>query len=189
MRKIILSQHASLDGFVAGPNGEMDWIKVDESMFDFVGTFTNEADTALYGRVTYEMMDGYWPSAGAEPNASKHDVEHSTWYNKVDKIVISRSMRGTNKPQTKFIGENVADEIKKIKEQKGANILIFGSPSASHLLMENNLIDEYWIFVNPILLGKGIPLFAKIKDRTTLEFVTSKTFDNGVIGLNYLLKK
>jgi dihydrofolate reductase len=74
MRKVILFMHTTLDGFVAGPNGEMDWINVDDEMFDFAGKQTNQADTALYGRVTFEMMNGYWPTAGEQPNASKHDI-------------------------------------------------------------------------------------------------------------------
>jgi dihydrofolate reductase len=77
MRHLIFFMHTSLDGFVAGLNGEMDWIYVDDAMFDFVATMTNQADTALYGRVTYEMMQSYWPKAGEQPNASKHDKEHS----------------------------------------------------------------------------------------------------------------
>ena len=83
MRKLIFFMHTSLDGFVAGLNGEMDWIKVDDAIFDFVGTMTDQADTALYGRVTYQMMESYWPTAGEKSNASKHDIEHSIWYNKV----------------------------------------------------------------------------------------------------------
>ena len=74
--------HTSLDGFVAGLNGEMDWINIDDAMFDFVATMTNKADTALYGRVTYEMMQSYWPTAGEQPNASKHDKEHYRLGNK-----------------------------------------------------------------------------------------------------------
>ena len=83
--------HTSLDGFVAGPNGEMNWIYVDDALFDFVATMTDKADTALYGRVTYEMMQGYWPTAGDQPDASKHDKEHSAWYNKVPKIVFIKN--------------------------------------------------------------------------------------------------
>src|SRR5689334_21295359 len=94
MRKLISSMHISLDGFVGGPNGEMDWIHVDADLFDFVGKMTDNADAALYGRKTYEMMEGYWPTAGDQPNASKHDIEHSTWYNKVQKIVISNTLAG-----------------------------------------------------------------------------------------------
>src|ERR1700733_12050892 len=92
MRKLIFFMHTSLDGFVAGPNGEMNWINVNETMFDFIGTMTAQADTALYGRVTYEMMQGYWPTAGDKPGASKHDKEHSNWYNSVSKVVLSTTM-------------------------------------------------------------------------------------------------
>jgi dihydrofolate reductase len=189
MRKIVLSLHTTLDGFVAGPNGEMDWIKLDDEMFDLVGTFTNEADTALYGRVTYEMMEGYWPTAADQPNATKHDKEHSTWYNRIQKVVISKTMRGQDINKTTIISDNVATEIEKLKNEEGENILIFGSPSAAHTLMEHNLIDEYWLFVNPILLGEGIPVFSKIKNRVDLEIVNVVRFDSGVTGLNYRVRK
>ena len=89
MRNLIFFMHTSLDGFVAGVNGEMDWIKFDDDLFDFVATMTDQADTALYGRVTYEMMQSYWPKAGEQPNATKHDKEHSDWYNQVSKVVLS----------------------------------------------------------------------------------------------------
>jgi dihydrofolate reductase len=77
MRKIIAFMHISLDGFVAGLNGEMDWIKVDEEIFDYVGKRISEGDTALYGRVTFQMMENYWPGAGDNPAATRHDIEHS----------------------------------------------------------------------------------------------------------------
>src|SRR5690242_8430146 len=103
MRKLVLFMHVSLDGFVTGPNGEMDWIKVDDEIFDFAGQRTNESDLALYGRVTWQMMDAYWPTAADQPNASKHDIEHSAWYNQVEKIVVSRTMKGKQLPKTKII--------------------------------------------------------------------------------------
>src|SRR4029079_18147853 len=92
MRKIISFMHISLDGFVARPNGEMDWIKVDEEIFDHVGKRISEGDTALYGRVTYQMMENYWPTAADKPGASRHDIEHSEWYSKVRKVVLSKTM-------------------------------------------------------------------------------------------------
>lgn len=185
MRKIILFMHTSLDGFVAGPNGEMDWINVDEKMFEYAGRQTDNSSTALYGRVTYEMMEGYWPTAGKQPNASKHDIEHSNWYNKVEKVIISRSLKNKNIPNTKIISENLSEEIEKLKQQPGKDIVIFGSPSASHSLMQLNLIDEYWLFVNPVILGKGIPLFKNINDRMNLKLVESNVFSSGVVGLHY----
>ena len=111
MRKIILSLHTTLDGFVAGPNGEMDWIKFDDEMFDLVGKFTDEADTALYGRITYQMMESYWPTAADKPNATKHDIEHSQWYNKVNKVILSRTLYSKETTNTTFISDNIFNEI------------------------------------------------------------------------------
>jgi dihydrofolate reductase len=185
MRKLIFFMHTSLDGFVAGLTGEMDWIKIDDAMFDFVGTMTDKADTALYGRVTYQMMEAYWPTAGEKPNASKHDIEHSRWYNKVSKIVLSRTIKAIGQNNTKVISENISDNINKLKQQDGKNILIFGSPSASNSLLNQGLVDEFWIFVNPILLGQGIPLFKDITESVKLSLIETKTFDSGVIALHY----
>ena len=84
--------HISLDGFVAGPNGEMNWIKADQEIFDYVGKRISEGDTALYGRVTYQMMENYWPTAGEKPTATRHDIEHAKWYSKVHKVVLSNTM-------------------------------------------------------------------------------------------------
>ena len=185
MRNLIFFMHSSLDGFVAGPNGEMNWIKVDEEIFDFVATMTDQADTALYGRVTYEMMQSYWPKAGEQLNATKHDKEHSNWYNNVSKVVLSKTIQETGLHSTKVIGDQLSDNINKIKQQDGKNILIFGSPGASQSLLNEGLIDEFWLFVNPIILGKGMPLFKDITATTKLNLVESKTFACGVIALHY----
>jgi len=189
MRKIILSLHTTLDGFVAGPDGEMDWIKLDDEMFDLVSKLTDEADTALYGRKTYQMMESYWPTAADKPNATKHDIEHSQWYNKVNKVILSRTLHSTETNNTTFISDNIFSEINGLKQQSGKNILIFGSPTAAHSLMEHNLIDDYWLFVNPVLLGQGIPLFARIKEKIDLRPLTLKVFPCGVTALHYTLNK
>jgi dihydrofolate reductase len=204
MRKIISFMHISLDGFVSGLNGEMDWIKVDEEIFDYVGKRISEGDTALYGRVTYQMMENYWPAAGDKPTATKHDIEHSKWYSKVHKVVLSKTMnpdsyRDAGLPagqagltNTKIISDNLSDNINEIKQSRSASggsgskdILLFGSPTATHSLMQLNLIDGYWLFVNPIILGKGIPLFADIKDKIKLKLLTTRPFTCGVTELNY----
>ncbi len=201
MRKIISFMHISLDGFVAGPNGEMNWIKVDEEIFDHVGKRISEGDTALYGRVTYQMMEGYWPTAGDEPTASTHDIEHSKWYNKVNKVVLSKTMhpdryRDAGLPagqaglaNTKIISDNLSASIDEIKQQPGKDILLFGSPTATHSLIQLDLIDGYWLFVNPIVLGKGIPLFVDIKDKIKLNLLTTRQFTCGVTELNYIVER
>lgn len=185
MRNLIFFMHTSLDGFVAGPNGEMNWIKVDEELFDFVATMTEQSDTALYGRVTYEMMQSYWPDAGSQPNASKHDKEHSDWYNNVSKVVLSTTLDGTGLHNTKIVADQLSENINLIKQQGDKNILIFGSPRASQSLLNEGLIDQFWLFVNPIILGQGMPLFKNVTGTTKLKLVESKTFANGVIALHY----
>src|SRR6266446_5160581 len=117
MRKIISFMHVSLDGFVAGLNGEMDWIKVDEEIFNYVGKRISEGDTALYGRVTYQMMESYWPTAADKPTATKHDIEHSKWYKKVRKVVLSRTMKEAELTNTKIISDNLSEKINEIKHQ------------------------------------------------------------------------
>ena len=146
---------------------------------------TNEADTALYGRVTYEMMDSYWPNAGSEPNASKHDITHSQWYNSVTKIVISNTLQHHHKPDIGVIHDRIPEQISKLKEKTGKNIQVFGSPGAAHTLMSYQLIDEYWLFINPILLGEGIPLFKNIGQKTELKVLETKFFSSGVVGMHY----
>ncbi len=189
MRKLIISMHISVDGFVAGPNGEMDWIHVDDEIFDYAGYMTDEADTALYGRVTYQMMDNYWPTAADNPNASKHDIQHSAWYNSVEKVVFSKTLAESELKNIRIINDNIFDEIQKIKNKNGKNILMFGSPTAVHSLMQYNLIDEYWLFVNPAILGRGMLLFENVKEGIHLKLVEVKAFTSGVVGLNYKKSK
>jgi dihydrofolate reductase len=189
MRKIISFMHVSLDGFVAGPNGEMNWIKVDEEIFDHVGKRISEGGTALYGRVTYQMMENYWPTAGDQPDASKHDIEHSKWYSKVHKVVLSKTLNDADLAHTTVISDNISDQINEIKQQEGEDILLFGSPTATHSLIQLGLIDGYWLFVNPVILGRGIPLFVDIKDQIKLKLLTTQQFTCGVTELNYVVDK
>ena len=181
--------HISLDGKVAGPNGEMNWIKADQEIFDFVGKRISEGDTALYGRVTYQMMENYWPTAADKPTATRHDIEHSKWYSKVHKVVLSRTMKDADLSNTTIISDHLTERINEIKKQAGGNILLFGSPTATHSLMQQNLIDGYWLFVNPIILGNGIPLFADIKDKTKLNLISTRPFTCGVTELNYIVDR
>ena len=177
--------HVSADGFVGGPNGEMDWIHVDEEIFEYAGGRTNEADTALYGRKTFQMMDAYWPTAAEKPGASKHDIEHAAWYNRVTKVVLSRTLKSEDLKNTVIISKKVADEINMLKKTGKKDILIFGSPDAVHSLMAENLIDGYWLMVNPVLLGAGIPLFKNIKDRVKLKLANHHALSSGVVCLHY----
>jgi dihydrofolate reductase len=183
MAKLIIAQHISLDGYLAGPNGEMDWINFNDELFDFVGTIAHDADTAFYGRKTFEMMDFYWPTAGQQEKATKHDKEHSDWYNRVDKIVLSNSMLGKDRDKVRFINDNMLQVVKDAK--KKSNVLTFGSPGALQPLFANDLIDEMHLFVNPVLLGNGIQLF-RGSDILKWQLKENRTFKScNVVGLHY----
>jgi dihydrofolate reductase len=189
MRKIISFMHISLDGFVAGPNGEMNWIKLGEDLFDHIAKRIDKTDTALYGRVTYQMMQNYWPTAGGKPNATKHDMEHSKWYNSIHKVVLSKTMKDAGLTDTTIISDNLSDKINELKQKAGGEILLFGSPTATHSLIQQNLIDGYWLFVNPIILGQGIPLYVGVKDKIKLNLETTRQFPSGVTELSYTVDR
>jgi dihydrofolate reductase len=184
-RKLILLMHESLDGRAAGPKGEMDWILVDDEIFGYVEQRLRGLRTALYGRVTYQMMEGYWPTAASQPNASRHDIEHAVWYEQADKIVLSRTLTSARQPSTRIIGADAARQVRELKRQPGTDIVIFGSPGASHSLMAEGLIDEYWLFVNPTLVGPGIPVFEGLQAPSALKLLESTVFSSGVVFLHY----
>ncbi len=139
------------------PMASLGWISLSDDLFGYVEHRIQQTDTALYGRVTYQMMESYWPTAAEQPNASQHDHAHSRWYKTARKIVLSKTLLEKNHPNTQIIRSNLSDELSKLNHSAGSEILLFGSPSATHSLMAENLIDEYWLFINPILLGRVFP--------------------------------
>lgn len=192
MRKIVSFVHVSLDGFVASTaegQASLDWISISPDLFEYVEKRIQQTDTALYGRTTYLMMESYWPTAADKPDASPHDLAHSHWYKSAKKVVLSKTLSEKNHPDTQIISSHLNEEISKLKQNAGSEILLFGSPSATHALMAEKLIDEYWLFVNPVLLGQGIPLFKNIQDRTSLMLVKSHIFPSGVVCLQYEVKR
>ena len=185
MGKIVLFMHVSLDGFAAGTKGEMNWIHVDEEIFDFVEERIAQTNTALYGRVTFQMMESYWPTAADEPDASKHDRVHAAWYKNAHKVVLSNTLDQATFTNTTVIGKDYAVALRKLKEETTGDILLFGSPTAAHALLAENLIDECWLFVNPVLLGEGIPVFKNIKEKQSLKLLKTHVFSSGVICLQH----
>ena len=189
MRRLILVVHISLDGFVAGPNGELDGFPAGDENLAFVNTLAKDADAALFGRTSYELLNSYWPTARNNPEATAAEIAYSNWYNDAQKIVVSKTLPNVNRDYTIILRENIANEITKIKEQPGKNILIFGSPTVSHELRQHDLIDRYWVFVNPVLFGEGIPLFRAPTNKAKLELLSTKQFSNGEIALNYVVER
>jgi dihydrofolate reductase len=185
MGNLVSFMHVSLDGFTARLNGEMDWIRMDEAIFDLAVARTEKSDTALYGRNTHEIMKAYWPTAADNPRVSRHDLSHSKWYNQVNKIVVSKTMRGQSFEKTTIISEHVAASIEALKKRTVGEIIMFGSPALTGSLMQENLIDEYWIFINPVILGQGISLYSKNLRELRLHLTEHIPFANGVVCLHY----
>ncbi|XZF16593.1 dihydrofolate reductase family protein [Chitinophagaceae bacterium MMS25-I14] len=190
MGNIVLFMHASLDGFAAGTNGEMNWIHVDREIFDYVEERIATTNTALYGRVTFQMMESYWPTAAEQPGASKHDKVHAAWYKSARKVVLSDTLNQSAFTNTTVIGrKNYAAAIRDLKKNTTGDILLFGSPAAAHSLLAENLIDECWLFINPVLLGEGIPVFKGIKEKQSLKLLKTHVFSSGVICLQHELQR
>src|SRR5919199_4942298 len=138
MRKIVLLEHLSLDGFLAGPNGEMDWIRVDDQVFSSVATIFHTADAAIFGRTTYQLMESYWPTAGEQPDASRHDVEHSNWLNNATIYVFSKSLQaapwGRSRAATLVREPDLRRAVDSLTSQPGKDIVLIGSASLANAL-------------------------------------------------------
>lgn len=187
MRKLVLFLHASLDGFVEGPNGAMDigWISYDGDLEKYAKEILSTADTVIWGRGTYQLMHGYWPSVPSNPSASQHERNHAEWIDKTAKIVFSTTLDKVEWNNSRLVKEDVEEEIKNLKQQPGKDMVILGSPRIAHQLMQLDLIDEYKITVSPVLIGSGLPLFQGLKEKVNLKLIENKTFDSGAIGLVY----
>ncbi|UYO06484.1 dihydrofolate reductase family protein [Paenibacillus sp. PSB04] len=187
MRKLVLFLHSSLDGFVEGPNGEMDigWVSYDADLEKLAKEILSTADTVIWGRGTYQMMHGYWPSVPSDPSASQHELDHAEWIEKTNKVVFSTTLEKVEWNNSRLVKNNVKEEIMNLKQQPGRDMVILGSPRFAHYLMELDLIDEYKITVSPVLIGSGLPLFQGIKEKINLKLIENKTFDSGAIGLVY----
>ena len=181
MRKILVFENVTLDGFMAGPNGEIDWAIRDDEVTENSRAGQDAIDMFLFGRVTYDMMASFWPTpAGKSANQVFAEVLNNT-----PKIVFSTTLTKADWHNTEVMKELTTDEILKLKQQPGGNMMLFGSGTIVEQLTNLGLIDEYQLMVNPAILGKGKPLFKDIKGRIKLKLVKTKTFSNGIVLLQY----
>ena len=189
MRNIIFLIHVSLDGFVAGPNGEMDWITYNEEVANYSYSLHGSTDAALYGRNTYQMMAAYWSTVLDDPNSDPSEHPHAHWTQHATKYVVSTTLQTTTWAKSVIISGDLTTEINKIKQQPGKDIWLLGSPTLAQSLMQLDLIDEYRINVNPVLLGAGQPLFGHLEKPHNLTLEEAKVFKDGVVGLRYTPKR
>lgn len=186
MRKIILLEHVSLDGYVAGPNGEMDWITFDDDLQSYVHTLHETCDGMIWGRKTYDMMKGYWPTVLADPAADGFALNHAQWLQTATKAVFTNTVDATDWENTLLVHGDAAAEMAKLKQRPGKDFMMVGSISLAQTFMQHNLIDEYRLNVNPVARGGGRPLFPQQDNALKLKLVGSQTFDCGVVGLRYI---
>ena len=183
MRKLISMMHMSLDGFCGGPKGEMDWIGLNQAIFTDVHAMIDTMGGAVYGRTTYGMMRGYWPTLLDKTDADPGQRAHAQWVERIPKFTFSRTLAASDWNNVHLRRE--ASEIFADKQQDGKDLLIFGSPGLVHAFLELDAIDEFWIFQNPVMLGAGIP-YLKSAHKTKLKLAGHKLFDNGVVRLHYV---
>jgi dihydrofolate reductase len=177
MKKIILDLAITLDGFIEGPNGEIDWCIMDDDMeFD---EFLDSIDTIFYGRVSYDMWGNY------QPEASATDAEKQLWQavHAKEKFVFSHSTEDDGKAT--FISGNIPEKVKEIKNMPGKDIWLYGGAGLITTFIDLGLIDVYRLSVHPTVLGAGKPLFENMKERINLKLINTKLFRSGVVQLIY----
>ena len=181
MRKLLVFNLVTLDGYFEGLNRDIIWHNVDAEFNEYAIEMLNSVDTLVFGRVTYELMAGYWPS----PDAIKNDPIVAGKMNALPKIVFSRTLNKVEWNNTRLLKDVVPKEIETMKQASGKDMMILGSGSIMSEFTNRGLIDGYGIMVNPLILGGGTPLFKGIKDRIKLKLVKARTFRNGNVLLYY----
>ena len=180
MRKLILFNMITLDGFFEGSGQDISWHQVDEEFNDFAIEQIETVDTIIFGRITYEGMASFWPT----PLAMETDPAIAQKMNTVSKIVVSHTLEKADWNNTRLIKENVFEEIARLKQQSGKDLIIFGSGNLASTFLQQGLIDEIRVIVNPVVLGAGTPLFRDIQP-LNLTLLKTRTFRNGNVLLYY----
>ncbi len=177
MRRVIVSNVMSLDGFFEGPNKEFNWFVPDEEFFEYARKMLRAVDTLLFGRVTYQHMAAYWPHAPADEIADK--------MNNLPKVVFSETLQNAEWNHSRLVRGDAAKEVARVKKLSGGDLLILGSAALASSLLQARMIDEYRIIIDPILLGAGNPLFQTIKGKLKLKLLGTQTLGSGVVILSY----
>jgi dihydrofolate reductase len=184
MRKIVLMLSVSLDGFFEGPNRELDWQIVDEELHRHFNEVLGAMGAFLSGRVTYELMAGFWPTADADPSSTAPMAEFAEIWRDMPKIVYSKTLENSDWNST-VVRDVVPEEVLELKAQPGGDLALAGANLAA-TFTRYGLIDEYRLYVHPVLIGLGKPLFQPANATVDLRLTETKTFGSGVVLLHYL---
>jgi len=181
MRKVILSMMVSLDGFIEGANKDIGWHVWDEEMNKYMNDFFTTVDTIILGRVAYQLLADFWPT----PAADTEDPTITHYMNKLPKIVFSGTLSTAEWNNSRLVKDNIEEEVLKLKRQPGSDMVIFGGADIASTFIQHNLIDEFRLVVNPVVLGSGNSLFRDTKNRLDLKLINTKTFSCGNVLLQY----
>jgi dihydrofolate reductase len=193
MRKLIAALQTSVDGFIEGPKGELDWAMAeDEETWRDVFQMLDSVDTCILGRVMYPDYEQYWMAVLANPTAplplsgkpaTKNEIKYARWADKTPHIVVSKTLDGAAWKTTRIVRD--LEEIRKLKQQPGKNMHVVGGATLVGGLMNAGLIDEVRLTINPLVLGGGKALFKDVKERQALKFIQAKPLKSGKVSLTY----
>lgn len=179
MRKTIVAINITLDGFC-----DHTAVIADEELHEFFANVMEKVGTSVMGRITYQLMEDYWPEVAKNKSGTGAEVKFAEAIDKVEKIVVSRTLTSVNWENTTILSENIVEKIKQLKLEEGGNIDI-GGPSLISLLAQENLIDEFIFVIHPFILGKGIALMRDLPKRLDLELIDERRFKSGAIVTHY----
>lgn len=187
MRKLKLQVEMSIDGCIAGPNNEMDWLNSDDNVMQYIHDIAESVDTIIMGRKMVDEFIPYWTEVANKPNDSwnafaKNMIE-------IPKIVFTKTLTKSNWINTEIATGDLKDEITKLKSQDGKDMLVYGGASFDSSLIKEKLIDEFYLLINPLIMGNGKTIFKDLKEIQKLTLIESKVFDCGLVLLHYEVKK
>ena len=184
MRKLKMHLHISLDGYASDATGGLSWATYNEEVAARAKRLTANADAVVFGPGTYKMMQGYWPTVPADPNATAGELAHADWIARATKIVVSSTLPDVEANwETSLLLRDPA-ELGAVKQQSGGDIVSFGSPTLVRSCLARGLVDELHLFLNPILLGGGLAVFAPGAEKK-LHLLDATPLPGGVVALTY----
>ncbi|UFH57081.1 dihydrofolate reductase family protein [Spirosoma sp. KNUC1025] len=183
MRKLKLQVQITIDGFIAGPNGEMDWLSMNwgEDIMNFVGSITEPIDTILLGR---KLAEGFIPAWQSRAESTE-EVPGAQKMNDTPKVVFSKTLESIDGKNATVNNGDLAAEVNALKNEEGGDLIAYGGGEFVSSLIQNNLIDDYYLFVNPVAIGKGMSIFGALSNKLNLKLVETKAFESGIALLHY----
>ncbi|SDJ85683.1 Dihydrofolate reductase [Catalinimonas alkaloidigena] len=185
MRKLKLQVQTTIDGFIAGPQGEMDWMVFDwsDDLKDYVTRLTDPIETILLGRTLAEGFIPHWAGVAADPQNPEHAAGKK--FTETPKVVFTRTLKASPWERTALAQGDLTEEVNRLKQPPGGDLITYGGSRFASALIKARLIDDLHLFVNPVVLGRGLPIFQEVATQQAYHLANARTFDCGIIVLHY----